>query len=316
MANQINASEKQGLNQFFPQTLTGKKSGERLEGKIAIVTGGNSIMGIGRATAHLFVQNGVGAVFVCDNEDSNFEMLGEELRRMMVMMGTGTGTKMGSEMGIHMRKLDAASAEDVKAVVDEAMSLYGRLDIFFANAGIMGINQKSFENIGPGQFLKTLEVNVLSVFLAIKYASKAMQKVVPESGKTKSGGSIIATASIHGIRAGGPADYSASKAAVINLVKTTAWQLAGTDIRCNAVCPGLIETGMTKNVYDYARERGTLDKIGQINPLKRGGAADEVARVVLFLASDECSYVTAQSWAIDGGLSGSNPTLGTARGKL
>jgi NAD(P)-dependent dehydrogenase (short-subunit alcohol dehydrogenase family) len=83
------------------------------------------------------------------------------------------------------------------------------------------------------------------------------------------------------------ADYSASKAAVINLMQTSAFQLSGTNVRCNAVCPGLIETGMTSVVYESARKRGTVGKIGQINPLKRGGNADEVARVALFLASDE-----------------------------
>jgi NAD(P)-dependent dehydrogenase (short-subunit alcohol dehydrogenase family) len=82
-------------------------------------------------------------------------------------------------------------------------------------------------------------------------------------------------------------DYSASKAAVINLMQTSAFQLSGTNVRCNAVCPGLIETGMTSVVYESARKRGTVGKIGQINPLKRGGNADEVARVALFLASDE-----------------------------
>jgi len=135
------------------------------------------------------------------------------------------------------------------------------------------------------------------------------------------------------------ADYSASKAAVINMMQTSAFQLSGTNIRCNAVCPGLIETGMTAAVYEGARKRGTAGKIGQINPLKRGGNADEVARVALFLASDEyapppprppwwwdgrkegrkeeyqltlvarSSYVNAQFWAVDGGLSGSHPTM-------
>jgi len=77
----------------------------------------------------------------------------------------------------------------------------------------------------------------------------------------------------------------------------------GTGIRCNAVCPGLIETGMTSRVYEAARARGTESKIGQINPLMRGGLADEIARVALFLGSDEASYVNGQAWAVCGGLS-------------
>lgn len=78
-------------------------------------------------------------------------------------------------------------------------------------------------------------------------------------------------------------------------MQTCAYQLSGMGIRCNAICPGVIETGMTKPMYDAARERGTQKKIGQLNPLRRGAAADEVARVVLFLASDEASYVNGKS---------------------
>lgn len=136
-----------------------------------------------------------------------------------------------------------------------------------------------------------------------------MQKTGPS--KPVSGGSIIATASTAGIRSGAgssktlfipnfnlfnryhthiflaPADYSASKAAVISIMQTSAFQLAGTNVRCNAICPGLIETGMTGAIWEMARKRGTEGKIGQINPLKRGGVSDEIARVALFLGSDE-----------------------------
>lgn len=121
-------------------------------------------------------------------------------------------------------------------------------------------------------------------------------------------GSIIATASTAGLRSNaGPTDYSASKAAVISIVQTSAYQLAGSGIRCNALCPGIIETGMTSKLYEAARARGTEKKIGQLNPLMRGGLPDEVARVALFLASDEASYVNGQSWAVDGGLSAGHP---------
>ena len=128
------------------------------------------------------------------------------------------------------------------------------------------------------------------------------------ASKPHSKGSIIATASVAGLRSNaGPTDYSASKAAVINLVQTAAYQLARQNVRCNAVFPGLIETGMTKAAYDAARERGTEGRIGQINPLGRGGLADEVARVAVFLGSDESSYVNGQAWAVDGGLSAGLP---------
>ena len=127
-------------------------------------------------------------------------------------------------------------------------------------------------------------------------------------GKHVPGGSIIATASVAGIRSNaGATDYSASKAAVISLMQTMSYQLAGTNIRCNAICPGIIETGMTSPMYEAARARGTEKKIGQLNPLRRGGVAEEVARVALFLGSDEASYVNGQAWAVDGGLSAGHP---------
>jgi NAD(P)-dependent dehydrogenase (short-subunit alcohol dehydrogenase family) len=91
------------------------------------------------------------------------------------------------------------------------------------------------------------------------------------------------------------------------MAQTIAYQLAGTNIRVNAICPGLIETGMTAPVFEMARQRGTSGKIGQLNPLKRAGHADEIARVALFLGSDEASYVNGQAWAVDGGMSAGHP---------
>ncbi len=133
-----------------------------------------------------------------------------------------------------------------------------------------------------------------------------MQRTSPS--KSYPSGSIIATASVAGLRSNaGSTDYSASKAAVISLMQTTSYQLAGIGIRCNAICPGLIETGMTGAMYEVARKRGTEGKIGQLNPMRRGGVADEVARVALFLGSDEASYVNGQAWAVDGGLSAGHP---------
>lgn len=128
------------------------------------------------------------------------------------------------------------------------------------------------------------------------------------TAKPSPGGSIIATASVAGIRSNaGSTPYSASKAAVVSLAQTMAYQLAGTGVRVNAICPGLIETGMTASMYEAARARGTEKRIGQLNPMKRGGHADEIARVALFLGSDESSYVNGQAWAVDGGLSAGHP---------
>lgn len=145
-----------------------------------------------------------------------------------------------------------------------------------------------------------------SVFLAAKHAAPAMQKT--SSSKPEPRGSIIGTASVAGLRSNaGSTPYSASKAAVISLAQTLSYQLVGTGVRVNAICPGIIETGMTAPVYEAARKRGTEKKIGQLNPMRRGGNADEVARVALFLGSDEATYVNGQAWAVDGGLSAGHP---------
>jgi NAD(P)-dependent dehydrogenase (short-subunit alcohol dehydrogenase family) len=124
------------------------------------------------------------------------------------------------------------------------------------------------------------------------------------------GGSIVCTASVAGLRSGaGPSQYSASKAGVISLVQTAAWQLSGTGVRVNAICPGLIETGMTREIFDRARAAGKGDKIGQLNPTRRAGQPDEIANAALFLASDEASYVNGQTIVVDGGLSSSHPVM-------
>jgi NAD(P)-dependent dehydrogenase (short-subunit alcohol dehydrogenase family) len=205
---------------------------------------------------------------------------------------------------IHTRQFDASDELAVKAVVDESLKLYNRLDIFFANAGIA--SGRVFWEEDTEGFMKMMKTNTLSVFLAAKYACKAMQ--VTSASKPYPCGSIIGTASVAGLRSNaGPTDYSASKAAVISLMQTCAYQLTGTGIRCNAVCPGLIETGMTKATFEGARKRGTEGKIGQLNPLRRGGQPDEIARAVLFLGSAESSYVNGQAWAVDGGLSAGLP---------
>jgi len=142
--------------------------------------------------------------------------------------------------------------------------------------------------------------------LAAKYAAPAMMKTSPQ--KPQSCGSIIGTASVAALRSNaGSTPYSASKAAVVSLAQTLAYQLAGTNIRVNAICPGLVETGMTAPVYEAARARGNEKKIGQLNPMTRGGRADEIARVALFLGSDESSYVNGQAWAVCGGLSAGHP---------
>lgn len=270
--------------------------------------GANSALGIGRASAHQFAQNGAKAVYLCDFSDSLLETHKRELNSLY------------PNTDIHTRQFDAGDDASVQKVVEEAFNKYGRLDVFFANAGIA--SGKIFTEITSEEFMEMLKTNTLryiagqmafmrlrltpmdnSVFLAAKHAAKAMIKNKPYPT-----GSIIGTASVAGIRSNaGAADYSASKAAVISLMQTISYQLAGTGIRCNAICPGIIETGMTSPMYELARQKGTEKKIGQLNPLKRGGVADEVARAVLFLASDESSYVNGQAIPVCGGLSAGHP---------
>ena len=158
------------------------------------------------------------------------------------------------------------------------------------------------EELTAEDWTRILNVNLIGAFLTVKHAARAMVK--------QKRGSIICTASVAGLRSGaGGITYSASKAGVISLVQTTANQLAGTGVRVNAICPGLIETGMTKPLFDRARERGTEHKIGQLNPLRRYGRPEEIAGAALFLASDDSSYVNGIALPVDGGLSSSLPIV-------
>ena len=259
----------------------------RLEGRGALITGAAS--GIGRASARRFAAEG--AKVICFDR-------AEAVEETARLIGEAGGT------AIAVRG-DAGSEADVKAAIDKVVSEFGRLDVVFANAGVSG-GWTPMEEVSPEFWIDVLKVNLIGPFLAIKHASPIMRA----AGK----GSIICTASVAGIRSGaGGVPYSASKAGVINLVKTTANVLYGTNVRVNAICPGLIETGMTAPIYQAARDRGTDDKIGQLNPLKRGGEPDEIAGAALFLASDDSSYVNGQAIAVDGGLSSSHP-VGSRRG--
>jgi NAD(P)-dependent dehydrogenase (short-subunit alcohol dehydrogenase family) len=194
---------------------------------------------------------------------------------------------------------DAGREADVEALVAKAVADHGGLDIVFANAGISGCLDSVLEETVE-EWTEVLRVNLIGAFLAIKHSAPHIRE--------RGGGSIICTASVAGLRSGaGPAAYSASKAGVINLVATSAQQLSGSNVRVNAICPGLIETGMTQMVYDRAREKGIEGQIGHLNPLKRGGRPNEIAATALFLASDESSYVNGQALVVDGGLSSTHP---------
>ena len=264
--------------QFLDPAVEGQ-----LKGKVALVTGAAS--GIGRASAIVFAQAGA-AVVALDRAPEVEETVAA------IRKDNGRATAVVG---------DSSQESNISDAIDGAVREYGCLDVCFANAGISGglvpLNEQT-----PEHWMQVLTINLIGTFLAVKHAARVMTP--------RKRGSIICTASVAGLRSGaGGSPYSASKAGVISLVQTTAYQLSGSSVRINAICPGLFETGMTQPIFDQARTRGTDNKIGQLNPLRRAGAPIEIARMALFLASDAASYVNGQAFPVDGGLSSSHPIV-------
>ncbi|KAL0245724.1 hypothetical protein I308_104859 [Cryptococcus tetragattii IND107] len=286
-----------------------KNESGRLKGKVGIITGVGPEVGIGTAASKLFAKEGVEHLYLLDYNDEDLPKL------VSYLVEHYPGTKVTFVKG------DAADHKAVSALVDRTLEEEGHFDFFFANAGISQMakpakgksgNIMSFsrplKDVEEDEFNEIMRINALGVFVAVKYASIAMVKLCPEKGKSIPGGSIVLTASIAGLKANaGPIPYSASKAAVISMAQTAAYALTGLNIRVNAVCPGLIETDMTKPLFDFVRANGHDSKIGQLNPTLRQGIGYEVAQLALFLVSDESSYVNGQALAVDGGLSASVP---------
>jgi NAD(P)-dependent dehydrogenase (short-subunit alcohol dehydrogenase family) len=255
----------------------------RLENKVALVTGGGS--GIGEAAAVLFAREGARVAVL----GRTAEKLEETVKRIEAAGGQGLAVEG-----------DVARYADMERVVGEVVEKWGRLDVVFANAGINGV-WAPIEELKPEEWEKTIAINLTGTFFTIKAAVPQLKK---------QGGSVIVTSSINGTRVfsnSGASAYSSTKAGQVALTQMLALELAKHRIRVNVICPGAIETEIEEST-----ERRDLEKAkepvefpeGDV-PLTGGkpGKAEQVARLVLFLASDESDHITGTPVWIDGGQS-------------
>lgn len=245
----------------------------RLQGKVAIISG--AARGQGAAEARLFAREGAKVV------------LGDLLEV--------EGTRVAAEIAEHggeavFARLDVTREDDWRRVVQLAVQRFGKLNVLVNNAGIY--QRASVEEATVQDWDRVMGVNAKGVFLGTKYA-------VPEMRKA-GGGSIINISSVAGLVGGAATAYTASKGAVRLLTKATAVQYGKDGIRCNSVHPGLIETEMLNQVRASSPTPGAANATRV--PLGRTAEPEEVASCVLFLASDESSYVTGSELVVDGGL--------------
>lgn len=254
---------------------------QRLEGKVAIITGAAS--GIGRATAELFLREGA-AVTLVDLQRSALESLAAAL---------------GSDR-VEIVAADVASVADAERYVGQAVKRFGGLDVAVLNVGIAG-EISPIVSASPETFDRVIAVNVRGTWLGLKY-------VIPRIAE-RGGGSIVLTASTAGFRAGAPgrAAYVASKHAVIGLMRTAAAECAPLGIRVNSVSPGGVDTPMTRSLKDMVGEERASQLMKQFEatiPLKRIAVPEEIADAILFFASEQSRYCTATNLMVDGGLMG------------
>ena len=250
----------------------------RLSNKVAIVTGSGS--GIGKATALLFSREGAKVVVAEYSEESG-------LAALQVIKDNG-----GEAFFI---RTDVSQPEAVRAMVNAAVERYGRLDTMVSCAGI-ALNEVSTTQCTEEVFSRIINTNLKGVWLAMKYAIPEMIRV--GSGTIVNFASIAALEGYHGLPA-----YSASKGGVISISRVAAIEFASENIRVNCVAPGHISTPMFLNAWD---EHG-LQQFINMSPQRRLGEPEEVANVVLLLASDESSHITGQTIVVDGGITARVP---------
>ena len=246
----------------------------KLKDKVALVTGGAS--GIGEGTVRKFVEEGARCVVV-DLQIERAQSLVEELGDACLAFAA-----------------DVASEEGVAGAVDFSVEKFGKLDIVFNNAGILG-SVGPIKDISSEGWHRTIDVLLSSVFYGIKHATRVMEE---------NGGVIINTASTAGVRAGlGPHIYTAAKHGVIGLSQSVAPELGPKGIRCNVICPGGTVTGLTARlaVGDHTNIEEATKVIGSANPMGRGGRVQDIANAVCFLASSEASFVNGAVFVVDGG---------------
>jgi NAD(P)-dependent dehydrogenase (short-subunit alcohol dehydrogenase family) len=249
---------------------------KRLEGKVAVITGGAG--GIGAATGRLFAEEGASVLLV--------DLAAAALQQAVQAIG---------DEHVSAVVADVTQAEQVQRYVQTAIDRYGGIDVYFANAGVEGVVAPITE-YPDDVFDRVMAVNVRGVWLGLKHVMAQMQP--------RGGGSIIITSSIAGVRGSpGMAPYSTSKHAVIGLMRSAALAGAVHGIRVNSVNPAQIETRMMRSIeaaIDPAvPERAKAEREARI-PMKRYGLPEEVARLALFLASDESGYCTGGVYMVDG----------------
>lgn len=243
----------------------------QLEGKVAIITGGAS--GMGLATARRFVDEGASVVIADFNGEA----------------GERTAEELGD--AVRFTRCDVSVEDDVASAVAQAIDSFGRLDVMFNNAGVGGAFGPITE-LDVDDWDATFAVLVRGVYLGTKHAARVMI----DRGIQ---GSIINTASVAGLSGGGgPQAYSAAKAAVVNLSQTTAIELAPHLIRVNAICPGIIFTPL----MHQGDEADAEAVVRELQPLPRRGEGADIAGAALWLAGEDSAFVTGQSIVVDGGI--------------